>query len=165
MRIEKASLKHLPEFKDYVAACLNGGWCIYETGEDFSESFLRNRIDYDKGMNLPAGWPSSTMYFCLVGKKIAGAIRVRHGTNSKIENEVGHIGYETSPAMRGKGVAQYMLKWVQKNIISEEVLVTCDIDNKASEKVITNCQGEYIDEKLLSDENIKISRYKLKPVH
>ena len=55
---------------------------------------------------LPDDWPKTSTFFCIENDEILGAIRFRHGTTPYIERVVGHVGYETKPTARGKGVAK-----------------------------------------------------------
>ncbi|WP_211333568.1 GNAT family N-acetyltransferase [Sinobacterium caligoides] len=97
-----------------------------------------------KALILPDGWAPITTYFCMKSGAILGSVRVRHGSNEYIENVIGHIGYETRPAARGKGVASFLLAWVRDYVVPDSAIVTCSIDNSASQKVIENCGGVYL---------------------
>ncbi|NIY92872.1 GNAT family N-acetyltransferase [Vibrio diazotrophicus] len=144
MEITKAQLSHQDQFKDYAQSCIADGLVLYDEAKIDSSSYLKKRIAYSKGLELPDGWAPITTYFCMESGVILGSIRVRHGTNEYIENVIGHIGYETRPTARGKGVASFLLAWVRDNVVSDSVIVTCSIDNPASQKVIENCGGEYL---------------------
>ncbi len=144
MEITKAKLSHQDQFKDYAQSCIADGLELYDEAKTDSCAYLKKRIAYAKGQELPTGWAPITTYFCLESDVILGSIRVRHGTNEYIENVIGHIGYETRPSARGKGVASFLLTWVRDHVVTDPVIVTCSIDNLASQKVIENCGGEYL---------------------
>lgn len=144
MKIESLSIKHSTAFKSYVDECVEAGIDIYKPAINNYEAFIKRRLDYAAGANLPEGYPPMSMYLCLIGDKIAGAIRVRHGTNQPIKNVIGHIGYETRPSMRNQGVASSMLKWVADNVLSDEVLIVCERNNIASHKVIQRNGGKLL---------------------
>ncbi len=109
---------------------------------------------------LPNGYLPSTTYYCVSDSKILGSIRVRKGTNANVENVIGHVGYETRPSARGKGVASFLLAWVREHVVTDSVIVTCSIDNPASQKVIENCGGEYLGNYTSENEGT-VRRYRL----
>lgn len=165
MVIEPAALNHSAAFKEYARACVADGIDLYEPALADSEAYLKKRINYALGRELPEGWPPISMYFCLEQGRILGAIRVRHGLNPYIENVIGHIGYETLPSARGKGVASKLLAWVKGNIIEDFAIVTCDKGNSASQKVILNCGGQYLNGFYSEEDGCEVSRYKLLAGH
>ncbi|NVD08344.1 GNAT family N-acetyltransferase [Vibrio sp. JPW-9-11-11] len=144
MEITKAKVGHQDQFKDYVESCIADGLELYDEAKTDSSAYLKKRIAYSQGLGLPDGWAPITTYFCMESGAILGSIRVRHGTNEYIENVIGHIGYETRPTARGKGVASFLLAWVRDNVVSDSAIVTCSIENSASQKVIENCGGVYL---------------------
>lgn len=160
MEITKAKLSHQEQFKDYAQSCVEDGLELYDDAKIDSCAYLKKRIAYSKGQELPAGWSPITTYFCIESGVILGSIRVRHGTNEYIENVIGHIGYETRPSARGKGVASFLLAWVRDHVVNDSVVVTCSIDNPASRKVIESCGGEYLGNYTDESENT-VRRYRL----
>ncbi|HAS6997813.1 TPA: GNAT family N-acetyltransferase [Vibrio parahaemolyticus] len=80
--------------------------------------------------------------------------------NANVENVIGHVGYETRPSARGKGVASFLLAWVRDHVVTDSVIVTCSIDNPASQKVIENCGGEYLGNYTSENEGT-VRRYRL----
>ena len=58
----------------------------------------------------------------------------------------GHIGYSVPPDKRGNGYATIMLRLLLDMAFErglEQVLLTCDTDNLASQRVIEKCSGEF----------------------
>ena len=161
MRIEKLSLEHLEAFIVYAHACINDGLYLYKEALVDSEAYLKKRIAYAQGLKLPDGWPPISMYFCLEGGRILGAIRVRQGTNAYIEDVIGHIGYETLPAARGKGVATYMLSWVAREAIGTDAIVSCDLSNIGSQKVIEKCGGQFLNTFYCEEDKCEVNRYRI----
>ncbi|QXO15857.1 GNAT family N-acetyltransferase [Vibrio ostreae] len=164
MEIEKASLCHLDAFRDYVEKCVQDGIELYDGANRDSDAYLKKRIGYAEGVGLPEGWPPMSMYFYVDSGKILGAIRIRHGFNEYINNVIGHIGYETLPQARGKGIATSMLHWTLRNLVDESVIISCDINNIGSRKVIEKCGGKYLSTFYCDEKKNHIMRYQLKAV-
>lgn len=87
-------------------------------------------------------WVNSTLFFLMDDQKILWAIQVRHHIDHPNLRETGwHIGYGIRPSERRKWYATKMLElWLSeaKKLWIEQVLISCDYDNIASEKVILN---------------------------
>lgn len=161
MNLIKADLQHREMFRRYVKKCIDDGLDLYASAKNNPDAYLSKRIAYSVGNSLPAGWPPISTYFYIQSDEIIGSIRVRHGNNEYIENVVGHIGYETLPEARGKGIASTMLTWVMQNIINDRIIVTCVSDNIASKAVIERCGGEYLNTLYSEEEFLYIARYQL----
>lgn len=106
---------------------------------------------------------SSSMYIAvrLSDNKIVGAIDLRHHINHPVLGTWGgHMGYSVRPCERGKGYAVEMLR---QNLLNckklgiERVMITCDIDNTASEKTILANGGVF--EKEIEVDGTLMKRY------
>ncbi|MCU8120369.1 GNAT family N-acetyltransferase [Vibrio vulnificus] len=145
MEVVEANLDLAPILGSYAKECLDSGIPKYSGVEKNPKAYLSGLIERSKATSeLPNGYLPSTTYYCLSNSEILGAIRVRKGTNANVENVIGHVGYETRPSARGRGVASFLLAWVRDHVVTDYVIVTCSIDNPASQKVIENCGGEYL---------------------
>lgn len=162
MIITEIKISHLEAFKVYADQCIADGLGLYVSAQNNYESYLKKRISYSEGKELPEGWPPMSMFICIESGNIIGAIRVRHGVNDYIKNVIGHIGYETLPKARGNGVATAMLNWVKDNVIEGIAIVTCNESNVASQKVIEKCGGKYINSYYSKEEEREVFRYQLK---
>ena len=129
MDIVKADMAHSNAFHHYVNACSEDGLDIYTGISDGSDAYLKRRVAYSKGEELPEGWTPASTYFCIDSGQILGVIRVRHGTSEYIHDVIGHISYETLPQARGRGIASHMLSWVQRHVLSESAIITCERGN------------------------------------
>jgi len=161
MKIERANLAHLTAFKSYVDECVDDGINLYEFIFSNYAGYLKKRIAYARGEQLPKGWTPITTYFCIENDVILGSIRVRQGCSDYIENVIGHIGYETRPSARGQGVAKFMLSHIQQTVLTDDVIITCDPTNLASRKVIESCGGQFINEYYSAAEEQQVRRYQL----
>ena len=98
----------------------------------------------EKPNNKLLGVQAST-YFAISKKDaIVGCIELRHTLNENLATIGGHIGYSVCPKDRRKGYATKMLKLVlqeARRLGIEKVLLTCDVDNVASQKTIIQNGG------------------------
>lgn len=161
MEVLPATMDHLESYKDFLLACLDSGIKKYKTPLQDPKSYLEKIVSHTIEDFLPEDWPKTSTFFCIENDEILGVIRVRHGTTPYIERVVGHVGYETKPTARGKGVAKLMLSWLQQNIISQTVIITCESNNIASRKVIESCSGKFINEIYSHEKNAEVMRYQL----
>jgi predicted acetyltransferase len=84
-----------------------------------------------------------------------------HELNDALRVEGGHIGYDTVPSFRGRGVVTEMLRQalpVARGLGLTAVLLTCDDTNAASIRVIERNGGSLRETKAL-DTNRPLTRY------
>ena len=110
----------------------------------FQEKLLRN-YEMSRALNLEPQHVPQTIYWLYVNGKPVGYGKLRHNLNQNLLQHGGHIGYVISPINRGRGYAKIILKEIllkarEKDI--DRVLLTCDISNMASRKVIEVNNGE-----------------------
>ena len=80
-----------------------------------------------------------TTWWWLGNDGYLGRIALRHRLTERLLREGGHIGYDVRPAARRRGHATAMLRAVLPEAAARGIssaLVTCDVDNLASAKVI-----------------------------
>ena len=83
-------------------------------------------------------------YWWVQDLEILGRISLRHELVGDFGQSHGHIGYGVRPTARNQGHATSMLRQTlikAREIGLTSVLITCDPDNIASQKVVTNCGG------------------------
>ncbi|WP_273990417.1 GNAT family N-acetyltransferase [Vibrio parahaemolyticus] len=161
MEVVEASPDLAPMLASYAKECFDSGIPKYSDVELNPEAYLSGLLERSKATSeLPNGYLPSTTYYCISNSEILGTIRVRTGTNADVENVIGHIGYETRPSARGKGIASFLLAWVRDHVVTDSVIVTCSIDNPASQKVIENCGGVYLGN-YTDDNEGTVRRYRL----
>lgn len=92
----------------------------------------------------PEGYvPSTTLWWVEVNEYL-GRIAIRHRLTPQLSEVGGHIGYDVRPSARRRGHATEMLRAtlpVARSLGIDSVLLTCDVDNVASRKVIERGGG------------------------
>ena len=124
--------------------------------EDWLEE-LKKRSCED---TVPKGLVPSSTYLGVREKDnyIVGMIDIRHYLNEYLTQVGGHIGYGVRKTERNKGYAKQMLKLALekcKELKIKKVLITCDEDNIASEKVILSVNAKLEDIRNVDGENKK----------
>ena len=109
---------------------------------------------------IPKGLVPSSTYLGVREKDnyIVGMIDIRHYLNEYLTEAGGHIGYGVRKTERNKGYAKQMLKLALekcKELKIKKVLITCDEDNIASEKVILSANAKLEDIRNVDGENKK----------
>ena len=109
---------------------------------------------------VPKGLVPSSTYLAVREKDnyIVGMIDIRHYLNEYLTQAGGHIGYGVRKTERNKGYAKQMLKLALekcKELKIKKVLITCDEDNIASEKVILSANAKLEDIRNVDGENKK----------
>ncbi|MER7541926.1 GNAT family N-acetyltransferase [Actinomadura sp.] len=85
------------------------------------------------------GFVTATNLWLIDGDEYLGRIAIRHRLNDFLREIGGHIGYDVRKSARRRGHATYMLKEalpIARSLGIESALITCDVDNVASRKVI-----------------------------
>ena len=122
-------------------------------------AYLQHRDDQKHGRNLGA-WVPSTFLVGVVNERLVGRVSVRHELNDFLRRKGGHIGYCVLPDYRGRGFATQLLKRgidVARSYGNRELLITCDVDNLASERVIEKCGGVL----MTVDNHLGVKRFRI----
>ena len=150
IKYKEESLKESP--------LINGsaGLDRFSSIEDWLEE-LKKRSCED---TVPKGLVPSSTYLAVREKDnyIVGMIDIRHYLNEYLTEAGGHIGYGVRKTERNKGYAKQMLKLALekcKELKIKRVLITCDEDNIASEKVILSANAKLEDIRNVDGENKK----------
>lgn len=98
----------------------------------------------------PEGWVRCTTWWWVEGTEYLGRIALRHELNDKLREVGGHIGYDVRGSRRREGHATRMFAAVLPKAGAlgiEKALVTCNLDNIASRRIIENAGGVLEDER------------------
>ncbi|MEV6893454.1 GNAT family N-acetyltransferase [Kribbella sp. NPDC051137] len=99
---------------------------------------------------LPPGIVHQTVLWFVDGVELLGRLSIRHDLTPALTEVGGHIGYWVRASARRKGYATQMLAQslpIAAALGIDPALVTCDVDNTASRKVIEAAGGELEDER------------------
>jgi predicted acetyltransferase len=110
--------------------------------------WLRGQVREDAPR--PAGHVPCTTLWWVADDEYLGRIAVRHRLTQELLDVGGHIGYDVRPSARRRGHATAMLRAVlpvARDLGIDSALVTCDVDNVASRKVIESSGGVLADQR------------------
>jgi len=116
-------------------------------------SFIKNQITKITDPDIKRGRVPQTIYWLFENNKPIGFAKMRHNLTDELMKISGHIGYSIIKEKRNKGYGTFLLKEVLKEIYQvgvKKVLLTCDLDNYGSRKVIENNNG--VLEKVIGNE-------------
>ena len=131
--------------------------------ENFRD-YLNDLHNYSEGNDLPKGEVITSTFWLIDKKDVVGVVRIRH---QEIES-AGHIGYDISPDYRNRGYGFQILKLAlekAKKIGIEELILTCNIDNAASKKIIEKNNGKLYGIIFDEEENEYLYKYCIFPNH
>ncbi|MCA9041791.1 MAG: GNAT family N-acetyltransferase [Planctomycetaceae bacterium] len=118
-------------------------------GEQYEDFYNTSFADYVAralhfNKHPPAGYVCGTTLWAVENAEVIGRVGIRHELNEFLAREGGHIGYIVRPSFRGQGFGTLMLKQALETDQARTIgrlLVTCDEDNMASEKIILKNGG------------------------
>ena len=93
----------------------------------------------------PEGFVNSEYLWMVEGETYLGRVSIRHSLNERLREFGGHIGYEIRPSARQRGHGTLALRLAlqrARELGLERVLVTCDVGNAGSRRVIEANGGE-----------------------
>ena len=124
------------------------------------EDWLEELKKRSSEATVPEGLVPSSTYLGVREKDnyIVGMIDIRHYLNEYLTQVGGNIGYSVRKSERNKGYAKQILKLALekcRDLKMKKVLITCDEDNIASEKVILSANAKFEDIRCIDGENKK----------
>ncbi len=158
------SKEYKKSFQDYVRAYKNADdnyyFTKYKKGMENFNEYLDDLYKYSKGVDLPKGWVTTSTFWLIDNNEVVGVVRVRH--QDVVAD--GHIGYDISPDHRKKGYGTQILKLAlveTEKIGVKEVMVTCNIDNEFSRKIIEKNNGKLLGTIFDEEENENLYKYSI----
>jgi len=106
--------------------------------------------DTREGTARPSGYVPSTHLWWVDGADFLGRVHIRHRLTPFLRQVGGHLGYHVVPPYRRKGHATAMLGAalpVAAALGIECLLLTCDVDNTGSRRVIEANRGLFQDQR------------------
>ena len=132
----------------------------YKKALENFQDYLNELQNYSKGNNLPQGEVLTSTFWLIDKKEVVGVVRIRH---QEVEC-AGHIGYDISPDYRNRGYGFQILKLALGkaiNIGREEVILTCNIDNTASKKIIEKNNSKLLGTIFDEEDNEYLYKYSI----
>lgn len=141
------NVRYRESFLSAIAAFQREGLTWWSGGDiplaerDFAAFVAKRRADaQDDG----SGRIPKTHLWAIVDDAFVGRIAIFHWLDDALRAVGGHIGYDTLPSMRGRGLATEMLRQalpIARGLGLSRVLLTCDDENVASIRVIEKNGG------------------------
>jgi predicted acetyltransferase len=126
--------------------------------QDFAAFVARKLADASRRTET---FVPKTHLWALAEGRFVGRISIHHALTGALRLEGGHIGYDTVPSFRGRGVATEMLRQalpVARALGLTAVLLTCDDTNAGSIRVIERNGGSLQETRALGT-NRPLKRY------
>lgn len=101
--------------------------------------YINKIIQEARGDGLSEDQVPHTEYWLVDGDTYLGRVNLRHHLNDRLQQVGGHIGYDIRPSQRRKGYGTMALQLglaKAKELGLTDVLITCDVNNTGSAKVI-----------------------------
>jgi predicted acetyltransferase len=122
----------------------------FRTDAAFARFVAAIRADRLEATPRPDGYVPSTELWWVEGDEFIGRIGIRHRLTPMLLEIGGHIGYDVRPSARRRGHATEMLRQglaVAHELGIDPALVTCDVGNVGSRRVIERNGGAFEDER------------------
>lgn len=142
IKLVKPSLKYKTSFKKALVEFEKEG--RNEGSPKDIKGYIEQQKRYASG-DVPREKVPESKLWLVDGDKFIGRVSIRHQLNKKLKQFGGHIGYVIRPSERKKGYGLKILKlslYKAKYLGLDKVLVTCDDDNIASQKIIEKNGGQ-----------------------
>jgi predicted acetyltransferase len=132
----------------------------YKKALENFQDYLNHLYNHSQGKDLPGGEVITSTFWLIDGKEVVGVVRIRH----QEVDCAGHIGYDISPDCRNIGYGFQILKLALKKAAKigiEEVILTCNINNMASKKIIEKNNGKLLGTVFDEEENEYLYKFSI----
>lgn len=129
---------------------VRGGIPGLDDADGFADYVAGLRARALLGTPRPAGFVPDTVLRFSDGPTFIGRLSIRHRLTDSLRETGGHIGYDVRPSARRRGHATEMLRQarpIARELGIDPALVTCDVGNIGSRKVIEANGGRFEDER------------------
>jgi predicted acetyltransferase len=145
-RLEAPDVGYEASYLDAVEEFLAEGRTDEAAVHDYPSfgAFVRHLRDQARGIGLPDGYVAGSTFWLVDAGVFVGRVEIRHELNDALRRFGGHVGYSVRPSRRrqGFGTEALNLALVQCRTLGiEQVLITCDVDNEASRRIIERNGG------------------------
>lgn len=116
---------------------------VAQLEQDFDE-YIEQLAAESRGERLPDGYVPHTTYWLVEGDEFIGRADIRHVLNDYLATIGGNIGYDVRPSKRRKGYGKLILEMAlaeAKTLGLKDVIVSCDVTNIGSSKIIQQNGG------------------------
>ena len=142
----------------YLEACretwghVHSTYILHDPSEydQWKETIFRQFESESRGIGLPEGYVPSTTFWLIEGERFIGSGNIRHFLNASLREYGGQIGDFIRLSERGKGYGRLLLRMLLQKAAemgSRETLITCEAENKPSQRHI-----ESLGERILAKE-------------
>lgn len=143
IRLVKPSMKYAASFKKALLEFKKEGRHNEGDPNDI-DGYIKITKQYAAD-NVPRGKVGESKLWIIDEGMFIGRIGIRHKLNKKLRQFGGHIGYTIRPSKRKKGYGTKAMKLAlhkAKSLGISKIMVTCDDDNIASQKIIERSGGK-----------------------
>jgi predicted acetyltransferase len=132
---------------------------------DFA-GYVPSQLCLNDPAHLEPGNVLESVFWLVDDLEFIGRVSLRHELHERLRLFGGHIGYEIRPSRQRQGFGTLILKLAlekAREIRLERVLLTCDVENFGSRRVIEASGGELEGEFQLEFYDKPIRRYWINP--
>ena len=126
-------------------------------------AYVRRLRGFARGIGLPEGYvPETICWLVRDGRQIIGTTGLRHRLTPALRDVGGHVGYTVRPSVRRRGYGTLMLRLAlekARQLGLGRVLITCDLINIASARVIQKNGGVLASESPSQADGVMKQRY------
>lgn len=154
-----AAIRMMDKWRAYGGR-INPG-LLRKLGNDYSDWLEEIKRASDESLCTSDDVPQTFYWLKSSDGNILGAASLRYYLNQSNIIDGGHVAYGIAPEYRGRGYGNEVLRLAVDKLHEMKIykiLVTCDADNHASQKVILN-NGGALENQMLDEDGVLVNRY------